>query len=90
MLAHQGVVYDAVRMCFLDISEAAIKLGALAEMHEPEIPWNAIRGFGNHLRHAYDERDLRAVERAVADVDRLDAACQRALARLEQDTQPRS
>ena len=79
VLAHQGVVYDAVRMCLLEISEAAIKRGALAEMHEPEIPWNAIRGFGNHLRHAYEEMDLRAVERAVADVDGL-----------EQDTQPRS
>ena len=63
VLTDQGVVYDAIRMCFLEISEAAIKLGALAEMHEPTIPWGAIRGFGNHLRHAYDEMDLRAVER---------------------------
>ena len=86
VLTDQGVVYDAIRMCFLEISEAAIKLGALAEMHEPQIPWNAIRGFGNHLHHAYDEMDLRAVERAVADLDRLDAACERALMRLEQET----
>jgi len=59
VLADQGVVYDAVRMCFLEISEAAIKLGAWAEMHEPQIPWNAIRGFGNHLRHeaSTDARD---------------------------------
>ena len=62
-------------MCFLEISEAAIKLGALAEMHEPDIPWSAIRGFGNYLRHTYDEMDLNAVERAVTDLDRLDAAC---------------
>jgi uncharacterized protein with HEPN domain len=89
VLTDQGVVYDAVRMCFLEISEAAIKLGALAEMHEPQIPWSAIRGFGNHLRHAYDEMDLRAVERAVSDLDRLDAACERAMAMLEQDTHPR-
>ncbi|MGC8520176.1 MAG: DUF86 domain-containing protein [Steroidobacteraceae bacterium] len=90
VLADQGVVYDAVRMCFLEISEAAIKLGALAEVHEPKIPWGAIRGFGNHLRHAYDEMDLRAVERAVSDLDRLDAACERAMAMLDQDGDPRS
>ena len=79
VLADQGMPYDAVRMCFLEISEAAAKL------HEPDIPWNAIRGFGNHLRHSYDEIDLNAIERAVADIDRLDAACSRAIARLERE-----
>ena len=52
----------------------AVKLGALAELHEPEIPWGAIRGFRSHLRHGYDEMDLNAVERAAADLARLDAA----------------
>jgi uncharacterized protein with HEPN domain len=85
VLVDQGVAYDAIRMCFLEISEAAIKLGALAEMHEPQIPWSAIRGFGNHLRHAYDEMDLNVVERAVADLDRLDGACERGIARLERE-----
>lgn len=85
VLADQGMPYDAVRMCFLEISEAAAKLGALAELHEPDIPWNAIRGFGNHLRHSYDEMDLNAIERAVADIDRLDAACSRAIERLERE-----
>lgn len=79
MLSEQGMAYDAVRICFLEISEAAVKLGALAEVHEPSIPWNAIRGFGNHLRHTYDEMDLNAVERAVADLDRLDGACAQAI-----------
>lgn len=89
ILAEQGMAYDAVRMCFLEISEAATKLGALAELHEPEIPWGAIRGFGNHLRHSYDEIDLNAIERAVTDIDRLDAACQRAIERLEREITPR-
>lgn len=84
VLAEQNMAYDAIRMCFLEISGAAVKLGALAELHEPEIPWSAIRGFGNHLRHGYDEMDLNAVERAVADLDRLDVACERAATRLEQ------
>ncbi|HUN72587.1 MAG TPA: HepT-like ribonuclease domain-containing protein [Steroidobacteraceae bacterium] len=88
VLVAQGMAYDAVRMCFLEISEAAAKLGALAELHEPEIPWAAIRGFGNHLRHTYDEIDLNAIERAVADIDRLDAACERAIARAEREVTP--
>jgi uncharacterized protein with HEPN domain len=83
VLAEQEMPYDAVRMCFLEISEAAAKLGDLAELHEPDMPWSAIRGFGNYLRHRYDEIDLNAIERAVADVDRLDEACQRAIGRLE-------
>jgi uncharacterized protein with HEPN domain len=90
VLAEQGVPYDAVRMCFLEISEAAAKLGDLAELHEPDIPWSAIRGFGNHLRHTYDEMDLNAIERAVADLDRLEAACAGAIARLERETAPRA
>jgi uncharacterized protein with HEPN domain len=88
VLTEQGIAYDAVRMCFLEISEAAAKLGALAEVHEPEIPWGAIRGFGNALRHSYDEIDLNAIERAVADIDRLDAASQRAIERLEREITP--
>ena len=46
ILTEQPMAYDAIRMCFLEISEAAIKLGALAELHEPDIPWSAIRAFG--------------------------------------------
>lgn len=85
VLTEQSMAYDAIRMCFLEISEASVKLGALAELHEPDIPWSAIRGFGNHLRHTYDEMDLNAIERAVADLDRLDAACGRAIDHLRQE-----
>ena len=80
VLADQSMAYDAVRMCFLEISEAAVKLGALAEIDAPEIAWSAIRGFGNHLRHTYDEMDLNAIERAVHDLERPDAVCERAMA----------
>ena len=85
VLAEQGMAYDAIRICFLEISEAAVKLGALAELHEPDIPWKAIRGFGNHLRHGYDEMDLNAIERAVADLDLVDVACERAIQLLERE-----
>ena len=82
VLDEQTMAYDAIRMCFLEISEAAIKRGALDEMHEPDIPWSAIRGFGSHLRHTYGEMELNAIERAVTDLDRLDAARDRAIERL--------
>jgi hypothetical protein len=78
------MAYDAIRMCFLEISEATIKLGALAELHEPDIPCS----FGNHLRHTYDEMDLNTIERAVADLDRVDAACVRAIDRLINEPNP--
>jgi hypothetical protein len=32
VLTEQSMAYDAIRMCFLEISEATIKLGALAEL----------------------------------------------------------
>lgn len=35
------------------ISEAAVKLGKLAEDLAPEQPWKDIRGLGNRLRHDY-------------------------------------
>ena len=45
---------DACERCLARISEAAIKLGPLAEQLAPNQPWNQIRGLGNRLRHAAD------------------------------------
>lgn len=42
---------DAVERCLERISEAASKLGDLAEQLMPEQPWRNIRAFGNRLRH---------------------------------------
>ena len=44
---------DATERCLSRISEAAVKLGLLAEELAPEQPWKDIRGLGNWLRHAY-------------------------------------
>jgi uncharacterized protein with HEPN domain len=38
---------DATKRCLARISEAAVKLGELAEATAPEEPWPDIRGFGN-------------------------------------------
>ena len=75
---------DAVERCLSRLSEAASKLGVLAEELEPDIPWRGIRGFGNFLRHQYDEvvrQDLWAIVR-----DQLPAlrdAAERAIAHLD-------
>lgn len=45
---------DATQHCLLRISEAATKLGELAESEVPDQPWGEIRGLGNRLRHEYD------------------------------------
>lgn len=48
------VVFDAVERCLERISEAAKKLGPVAETLCPGISWPKIRGLGNVLRHEYD------------------------------------
>lgn len=47
------LVRDATERCFARISEAAVKLGPLAEELFPDHDWLAIRHLGNVLRHDY-------------------------------------
>ncbi|MFP3542572.1 HepT-like ribonuclease domain-containing protein [Rhizobium sp. SIMBA_035] len=47
------LVRDATERCFARISEAAVKLGPLAEELFPAHNWLAMRHFGNVLRHDY-------------------------------------
>jgi len=42
---------DAIERRLLIVSEAAIKLGDLAEDMEPDQDWSGVRGLGNILRH---------------------------------------
>ena len=51
----------AVERCLERISEAAKKLGAMAETLCPEIPWAKVRALGNLLRHEYDAVDVSRV-----------------------------
>jgi uncharacterized protein with HEPN domain len=41
----------AVKHALLIISEAAVKLGPIAQELCPEIDWRDVRGLGNRLRH---------------------------------------
>ena len=48
------ITIDAVERCLSRISEAAVKIGPVAEELLPGHDWRGIRGIGNRLRHEYD------------------------------------
>ena len=50
-----GRTSDATERCMMRISDAAVKLGSLAEDLLPSHDWKSIRGIGNVLRHDYDQ-----------------------------------
>ena len=62
------------------ISEAAIRLGSVAEDRCPGLPWRDIRGMGNWLRHQYERIDLSVIWKTVqSDLPPLKAAVFRSL-----------
>ncbi len=78
----EKVVY-AVKHALLIISEAAIKLGALAAEMEPKVPWAEIRGIGSRLRHEYDTVDPIRIWRVVErDMPEFKLAVTKCLERL--------
>lgn len=82
-----GKTRDAVERCLSRISEAAVKLDALAEELAPGEPWANIRGYGNRLRHAYDGVDPAEVKAIIDNhLASLEAACRRALEQLDRRT----
>lgn len=86
LLATANEYHDAVERRLLIISEAAVKLGALAERAQPETPWRNIRGLGNALRHDYDgvRDDIIALVLTV-ELPKLAAACHALKAQLSID-----
>jgi uncharacterized protein with HEPN domain len=77
---------DATERCLSRISEAAAKLGALAEQLAPQQPWPAIRGIGNRLRHEYDIVDKGELWRIfTGDLQSLRIACNAAIAHLREN-----
>jgi uncharacterized protein with HEPN domain len=66
---------DAVERCLERSSEAATKLSTDAERLAPGPPWQAVRSFGNALRHAYDQVDPTPIWEIVSrDIPQLEAA----------------
>jgi uncharacterized protein with HEPN domain len=58
---------NAAERCLERISEAAKKLGAVAEELCPAIPWPQVRAIGNFLRHEYDRIDAGRVWLTIED-----------------------
>lgn len=81
--AASPMMLDAVERCLARITEAAIRAGdELMTSVAPEIPPHVYRGFGNALRHDYDQIDLHTVwQTATKDVPLLGEACVGALRR---------
>jgi uncharacterized protein with HEPN domain len=66
------------------ISEAARKLGPVAEELCPDVPWPNLRALGNLLRHEDDRVDAARVWVMIEDdLGPFKAAAQRALERLQ-------
>lgn len=79
------LIVDATERCFSRISEAAKKLGKLAERLAPEQPWPKIRDLGNHLRHEYDTIERPDLWSIVTDnLPSLRADCEQAIKRVHQ------
>lgn len=74
---------NATERCLERISEAAKKLGSLAEELCPDIPWANVRAVGNFLRHEYDRIDPARVWLTVeSDLRPLKDAARKALENL--------
>ena len=71
---------DAVERCMQRITEASIKLHPTAAELLPDQDWDAMRGFGNVLRHDYDRISEKLIwEIAREHLPRLRADCARAI-----------
>jgi len=76
--------YDATERCLARISEAASKLGLLAEELAPAQPWNEIRGLGNWLRHDYPNVIRETIWKTITeDLAPLRLSCETAISELE-------
>jgi uncharacterized protein with HEPN domain len=82
---------DAVERCFQRITEAATKLGERMDERYPDVPWRDIRGFGNVLRHDYDEVRNDLIWITIQDrLNALRRACEAEIRRLPEDSQDNS
>ena len=76
--------YDATERCLSRISEAATKLGLLAEELAPDQPWKDIRGIGNWLRHDYPNIIRNTIWKTISeDLAPLRRDCEAAIRELE-------
>ncbi len=78
------LIYDASERCLSRISEAATKLGLLAEELAPDQPWSDIRGIGNWLRHDYPNIVKQTIWQTITEhLPPLRLSCEAAIAKLQ-------
>lgn len=83
------LVADAVERCLARISEAGVKLEPLNRALLPTHDWDAVRGFGNFLRHEYDRVNRVAIWLTIEnDLPALRKDCLAAIARMEAGEEP--
>ena len=88
-LGSDGLRRDAVERCLERICEAGVRLGEHAVTLMPDQPWQAIRGRGNRLRHAYDRIDFSVIWTVITDrLPELKADTAAALEKLHQPENP--
>jgi uncharacterized protein with HEPN domain len=62
-----GLVFDAVRIRFLEIGEAVKALPAETLASQPGIPWRQIARMRDHLAHRYFDTDHAVLQATVDD-----------------------
>lgn len=79
--AASRITVDAIERCLQRITEAVIRLGEeRMSTIAPDVPFHALRGLGNRLRHEYDMVDHEILYAAAkGDVPRLARQCLAAL-----------
>lgn len=80
-----AIEFNAAAYCLLKISEAATKLGMLAEELSPDIDWRGVRDIGNVIRHEYDVVSPAVVWKVIHDdFPALEVACHTSIRLLEE------
>jgi uncharacterized protein with HEPN domain len=79
--AANQMAIDAVERCLSKITEAAVRAGEQTmDRVAPDVPLHVLRGFGNALRHDYDQIDLPTLWRTLRnDLPALRDKCAKAL-----------
>jgi len=79
-----GLIFDAVRIRFIEIGEAANALDEELLATEPEIPWREVVGIRHYLAHRYFDTAHSVIAHAVQnDLPELERAVRRMLARTD-------
>ncbi|NKN39631.1 DUF86 domain-containing protein [Agrobacterium sp. a22-2] len=80
------LVRDASERCLARMSEAAVKMGPVAEELIPDEDWRALRNLGNILRHDYNNVSVVIVWELISNrLEPLLAQVEQVLSRYPED-----